>query len=154
MERAVKNLGKLALRIVSVALVLGAGQSGQAASLRVSGTAGYLSEWEFAGDLTRKPALKDQEFSGTLTWKHVGLCTASGPQEKTGAIDLQISGAGASSRISAKLVLDGALCRYQGKASDSSQGVMDPGVMDPGFMDSGFMDCDNASGVPITLSFR
>ncbi len=119
----------------------------QAASLRVSGVAGYLSEWEFSGQVTEKvtekitekmsPAAK--EFSGTLIWKHVGLCSVNGPQEKAGEIDFQISGLGAASRIDASLWLDGAQCKYGGQLSDSS---------------IGHMDCSNASGVPLTLSLK
>lgn len=128
-------------------LLAACAETTQAASLRVSGVAGYLSEWEFSGQVTEKVTEKAtekispdrKEFSGTLIWKHVGLCSVKGPLEKAGDIDFQVSGSGAASRIDATLWLDGAQCKYGGQLSDGS---------------TGHMDCDNASGVPLTLSLR
>lgn len=114
-----------------------------AASLRISGVAGYLSEWEFSGQvnekMTEKASVTAKAFSGPVTWKHVGLCSVNGPQEKPGDIDFQISGSGGSSRIDVTLSLDGAQCKYSGPLSDSL---------------SGHMDCANAGGVPLTLSLK
>jgi hypothetical protein len=107
--------------------------------LRVTGTAGYLSEWELHGDVTEKTPGDGKEFSGSLIWKHVGLCSVNGPQEKTGKIHFQIFGSGASSRIDATLWFDGAQCRYSAALSELSTGVM---------------DCARAEGVPLTLSLR
>jgi hypothetical protein len=111
----------------------------RAEPLRVTGTAGYLSEWELQGDVTENTPGAGKEFSGPLTWKHVGLCTVNGPLQKTGKIHFQIFGSGASSRIDATLWLDGAQCKYSGALSDRSTGLM---------------DCARAEGVPLTLSLR
>jgi hypothetical protein len=128
------------LRLLLFAIVLAvAVDPAQAGSLRVTGTAGYLSEWELDGDVTDEMSGEAKAFSGPLIWKHVGLCSVNGPQEKPGKINFQISGSGASSRIDATLWLDGAPCRYSGSLSDRSTGVM---------------DCAHASGVPLTLSLR
>jgi hypothetical protein len=113
--------------------------SAQAELLRITGTAGYLSEWELNGDVTEKMSGDGKEFSGPLIWKHVGLCSVNGPQEKTGKIHFQIFGSGASSRIDATLWLDGALCKYSGAFSHRATGVM---------------DCARAEGVPLTWSLR
>jgi hypothetical protein len=121
-----------------IALGMAAG-SAQAGSLRIAGTAGYLSEWEMNADVTEAVSAGLQEFSGPVTWKHVGLCSPNGPEEKSGKIKFRISGLGSSSQIQATLSLEGAQCTYSGKWSDSS---------------SGLMDCSDAKGVPLTLSVK
>ena len=128
------------LRFLPLVIVLAtAANSVQAEPLRVSGTAGYLSEWELNGDVTERTPGDAKEFSGPLIWKHVGLCSVNGPQEKTGKIHFQIFGSGASSRIDATLWFDGAQCKYSAALSDRSTGLM---------------DCARADGVPLTLSLR
>ena len=57
-----------------VALVL-AGGAAQAQSLRVAGTAGYVSEWELSGEATQTVSEATKEYFGPLTIKHVGLCS-------------------------------------------------------------------------------
>jgi hypothetical protein len=111
----------------------------QAGSLQVAGTAGYLSEWELDGAVSERTSAGVKEFFGALTWKHVGLCSPNGPQEKSGNITFQISGSGASSEIHATLSLDGVACAFSKKLADQS-------VV--------FMDCSDAKGVPLALSFK
>ncbi len=79
----------LRLLLHAIALAVAADLA-QAGPLRVTGTAGYLSEWELAGDVTEKEPAGAREFSGPLIWKHVGLCSVNGPQEKPGEINLRI----------------------------------------------------------------
>jgi hypothetical protein len=110
----------------------------QAQSARVAGTAGYLAEWEFSGDLSQTNAAFGNEFSGPLTWKHVGLCSPNGPEEKFGDIDLKISRSSPVPQILATLRLDGVQCNYRAALSKNS---------------TGRMDCSDAKGVPLTLSF-
>jgi len=111
----------------------------QSRSLQILGTAGYLSEWELNGTVTEKSPAGSNEFSGALIWKHVGLCSVNGPQEKSGEIRFQISKSGPSSRIQAAISLDGAKCTYNGEFSGSS---------------SGHMDCSDANGVPLSISIK
>ena len=111
----------------------------QAASLHIAGSAGHLSEWEMQGDLVATGPEVAGKFTGPITWKHVGLCSVNGPQEKPGEMTVQIVGSEPSSRISATLSMDGAQCTYSGKLGEKS---------------SGLMDCSNAKGVPVTLSFK
>jgi len=111
----------------------------QSRSLQVLGTAGYLSEWELNGTVMEKSPAGSNEFSGALTWKHVGLCSMNGPQEKSGEIRFQISKSGPSSQIHAAISLDGAKCTYNGEFSGSS---------------SGHMDCSDAKGVPLSISIK
>jgi len=125
--------------VITIAVVAAAAGPAQARSLRVAGTAGYLSEWELDAKVTQTASGAVKEFSGPLTLKHVGLCSHNGPQEKSGEIKLQISESGRFSRIRATLLYEDARCTYSGQWSESS---------------SGFMQCSNAEGVPVTLSVK
>ena len=111
----------------------------QSRSLQVLGTAGYLSEWELNGTVMEKSPAGSNEFSGALIWKHVGLCSVNGPQEKFGEIRLQISGSDSSARVNGVFSFDGARCVYSGEFS---------GVA------NGYMDCPDAKGVPLSISIR
>ena len=111
----------------------------QARSLQIIGTAGYLSEWELNGSVTEKGPPGSNEFSGAVVWKHVGLCSANGPEEKSGEIKFQIAKSSSSSRIQAAITLDGAQCTYNGEFSSGS---------------SGHMDCTDAKGVPLSISIK
>lgn len=108
-------------------------------SLQVAGTAGYLAEWEFNGTVSATTPASDAEFSGPLTWKHVGVCSVNGPEEKRGEIRFRLSKSGTASRLTASVALDGAQCNYSGDFSGSS---------------SGHMDCSDAKGVPLTISIK
>jgi len=108
-------------------------------SLQVAGSAGYLSEWEFTGAATETNSAGGGEYGGPLIWKHVGLCSVNGPQEKPGAIRFRLSRLGSLSHIDATISFDGAQCIYRGDLSESF---------------SGQMDCANAKGVPLSLSIK
>ena len=125
--------------VITIAVVVAAAGPAQARSLRVAGTAGYLSEWELNAKVTQTASGAVKEFSGPLTLKHVGLCSHNGPQEKSGEIKIQISESGPLSQIRATLLYEDARCTYSGQLSESS---------------SGFMQCSNAEGVPVTLSVK
>jgi len=135
-KQAVQMLLGTALLATLLAIT---GQSATARSLRIVGTAGYLSEWRLDGTASEKKSAGAAEFSGPLTWTHVGLCSVNGPQEKGGTIDLQLVEAGALAHIRATLRLEGTECTYDGAFSDSMHGLM---------------DCSNAQGVPLTMSIR
>ena len=75
-----------------------------------------------------------------MIWKHIGLCSVNGPEERSGKITFQVSGAGSSSRINATLSMDAVQCTYIGNFSNSMSG--------------GLMDCSDAKGVPLSLSFK
>jgi len=107
-----------------------------AQSLRVTGEAGYLSEWEVSGNVAESISGQVREFSGSLTMKHVGLCSQAGPEEKVAEIKLQIAKSSLWPRFHAAMTMDGSKCTFSGKFSDTY---------------SGLMDCADAKGVPITL---
>ena len=110
-------------RLVAAALLLmasnAAAWAAEAETLEVLGQAGVLGEWELTAKLTATGTQK--EFSGPLVMKHVGVCTVDGPEQKTGEIKLQLSGA---SRIKATLLVDGIACAYAGRKSDSYTGML------------------------------
>lgn len=109
----------------------------QSRSLRITGTAGYLSEWELSGSVTERISGGSSEFLGPLNWKHVGLCSVNGPQEKHGEIRFQMYRSG--SQINATISLEAVQCTYSGDFSGSS---------------SGRMDCSDAHGVPLSISIK
>jgi hypothetical protein len=112
--------------------VLAAGGA-RAGSIHVSGTAGFVSEWALSGDLTEAGLVGSQQFSGSLTWKHVGLCSSHGAEEKFADIKLQVSRPGSAPHVvGATLQLEGIECTF----SESSR----------------LMDCSDGNRVPLTLS--
>jgi hypothetical protein len=123
--------------IVMIAATMANGET-QARSLQVTGTAGYLSEWEVNGTITEKMSSGGNVFSGPLIWKHVGLCSANGPEEKQGEIKFQSDRSGSISQINATLTLGSVQCTYSGRSDGSG----------------GHMDCSDAKDVPLSISIR
>jgi hypothetical protein len=84
-----------------------AGTPARSRSLHIAGTAGYLSEWQFDGEVAETAT--SGELVGPLVWKHIGLCSVNGPQEKPGKIHIRFSGAGSPSMRQFYLTARGAL---------------------------------------------
>jgi hypothetical protein len=103
-ERGVEMASTAWLLAMAVAM---ASTPVEAKSLQIEGTAGYLSEWEISGAVTEGISAEGNEFLGRLTWKHVGLCSVNGPQQKSGEIRFRISRSGSLARINATLSFDG-----------------------------------------------
>ena len=125
---------KSALVLLALAV---AGTPARSRSLHIVGTAGYLSEWELDGEVAETGT--GSELAGPLIWKHIGLCSVNGPQEKPGKIRLRLSGAGSTSKIDATIFFDSARCTYSGTLSGSSEGRM---------------DCPNAGAIPLSISIK
>jgi hypothetical protein len=107
----------------------------QSRSLHITGTAGYLSEWELDGEVVDAGAPRGGgELVGRLVWKHVGLCSVNGPQERPGDIRIRLS---TLSKVDAMISFDGDHCSYSGPASGS-----------------GRMDCQHAGGIPLSISIK
>ena len=132
-----ERLASLKAFAIMALCVLGGG-SAQAQSLQVAGAAGYASEWELSGVVKQIGPTK--EFSGPLTFTHVGLCTVDGPVIKSGQIKFEVSGSKLSSKIQAAVFYEGAWCAYDGKLSSSSS--------------HGFMRCSEKDQIPITLILK
>jgi hypothetical protein len=130
-----------ALRTFLLLGLLAGGAAGpaQAQSLQLSGTTGYLSEWELTGNVSATASGRAKEFSGPLIVRHIGLCSQNGPEEKAAEIKFQISKWGPGSEIRATMTVDGNKCTFGGRLSDTY---------------SGFMDCADAKGVPVTISLK
>ena len=123
-----------------VVIALGvAAEPAQSRSVQIVGTAGYLSEWEFRGEVTERISGDGRELSGPLLWKHVGLCSIKGPQEELGEIRVRISNIGAIAKIEAAILFNGMRCAYSGQLYGRS---------------SGYMDCSDASGIPLSISIK
>jgi hypothetical protein len=133
MELSATRMRPLLLSILLGILVT---QAGAAQPLEVIGYSGYLGEWELTATVTATATAPGStaEYSGPLIMKHVGICSQDGPEEKTGALRLQISAS--SSRLNAILSVAGVECTYSGQLSDSYAGTM---------------NCPGRQGVPLKL---
>jgi hypothetical protein len=132
----VHKLSKPVLVMIALGMT---GAPAQSRVVHIAGTAGYLSEWEFNGEVTEGTSSGGSELSGPLTFKHVGICSVNGPQEKRGEIKFRISRSGTSSKIDATISFDGARCAYSGPFTGSA---------------SGYMDCSDTGGVPLSISIK
>ena len=110
----------------------------QSRSLQVVGTAGYLSEWEFDGAVSETTSGGRSEFSGPLTWKHVGVCSPNGPEEKRGDIRF---------RLAVRCIVpdrrDGLARRRTMQLQRSFCRQLERQ-----------MDCSDAKGIPLTISIK
>jgi hypothetical protein len=111
----------------------------QSRSLSVTGTAGYLSEWQINAALSDANAEHPGTLSGPVVMRHAGICAVSGPVEKSGEMRVAVSGWGAFSRIDVSMSLAGAQCLFRGSLAAVTRGVM---------------DCSDAKGVPVELSIK
>lgn len=110
----------------------------QGGSLKVTGAAGYASEWTLEGEATQ--AENTQLFAGPVTFTHAGLCTVGGPPVRLSQIKFEISRSGLSSKIQATILYEGAWCAYSGKLS--------------GMSSHGFMRCSATEQIPITITIK
>ena len=75
------------MRAVVVAALALVAEFTSAAALELIGQAGVLGEWELTADLTATGG--KQEFAGPIVLKHTGICSADGPETRTGEMRLQ-----------------------------------------------------------------
>jgi hypothetical protein len=102
-----------------------------------SGQVGYLQEWELKANLAKTVSGSKIEYSGAVTLRHVGLCSANGVEEKSGKIRLTMSRAPAAAE--GTLALEGDSCRIVASLA-------------PPY--SGLLTCRNGQGVPISFSIE
>ena len=110
--------------------------SADAQTRAVSGQLGILGEWELSATVTEQTK-GDGQWVGQLSLKHIGFCSADGPEEKTGEMRLLISQP--SGDLTATMSIDGDVCTFTGKLKAGYDGVM---------------RCPNRRSVPIMLSIR
>jgi hypothetical protein len=102
-----------------------------------SGQVGYLQEWELKANLAKTVSGGKIEYSGPVTLRHVGLCSANGVEEKSGSMRLTMSRAPAAAE--GTLALEGDSCRVVANQAPSY---------------SGLLTCRNGQGVPISFSIE
>jgi hypothetical protein len=102
-----------------------------------SGQVGYLQEWELKANLAKTVSGGRIEYSGPVTLRHVGLCSANGVEEKSGNMQLTMSRAAAAAE--GTLALEGDSCRIVANQAPSY---------------SGLLTCRNGQGVPISFSIE
>jgi hypothetical protein len=102
-----------------------------------SGQVGYLQEWELKASLAKTASGGRIEYSGPVTLRHVGLCSANGVEEKSGRMRLTMSRAPGAAE--GTLALEGDSCRIVANQAPSY---------------SGLLTCRNGQGVPISFSIE
>ena len=119
--------------LVSAMLICMSAPVALAQTYSASGQIGYLQEWEMKGRLVKTVIGKSEDYSGSVTLRHVGLCSVNGVEEKSGLIHLS----GSPSRFEGTLAMDDDNCRITASASRPY---------------SGLLSCRNGGGVPINFS--
>lgn len=110
------------MKAFGLAMMLGVvAASAPVRALEVTGTSGFLGEWEVTATVTETASGRTRDYRGPLVLKHIGLCTQDGPVEKKGEMRLQIS---ASSQLNATLSMPGTECTASGQLSDTYNGTM------------------------------
>ena len=109
------------MKAFGLAIMLAVAASAPARALEVTGSSGFLGEWEVTATVTETASGRTRDYRGPLVLKHVGLCTQDGPEEKKGEMHLQIS---ASSQLRATLSIPGTECTASGPLSDGYNGTM------------------------------
>jgi hypothetical protein len=132
-----RGVGQLLIASLIGLAVAAIAPAAEARELQISGTTGYLSEWRFEVVLARNAT--DEEFAGPLRWKHVGLCSANGSEERSGEINVHIRHMGPLSRVNATVSFEKLKCTYSGPFSPTVKG---------------FMECSDRTSLPLTLSFN
>ncbi len=126
---------KVAMRaILSFLLLLAAVPSALAQSFFASGQVGYLQEWELKARLAKTATRNGEDYVGSVTLRHVGLCsTTNDVEEKSGTIRLAVSPSG----IEGTLAIKDDSCRIVASASR---------------FHSGLLRCRDGHGIPINFS--
>ena len=97
----------------------------------VTGQAGILAEWDLTATVTEQ---RNGHWTGPLVMKHVGFCSADGPEEKTGELRLAVSDP--PGETTATLLIDGVACTFKGHGDD------------------GVLACPDRPGVPMMLMIQ
>jgi hypothetical protein len=118
--------------IVATLLVLAAAApTAWAQSYSASGQIGYLQEWEITGSLAKVATRPAVDYSGTITLRHVGLCSVNGVEQKQARMQLKVS----SGRLEGRLIMDDDECRIVASGSSGP----------------GLLTCRSGQDIPINL---
>ena len=111
-----------ALLLAAFVSALAFSTDAQAQSAQIGGKFGYLGEYELSADVVAQQIDGKTDFTGSMTVKHVGLCTHSGPDQSDGRIVVQLNNR--TSRVAVTLLFDGQQCSYSGRLSQSDVGEL------------------------------
>jgi hypothetical protein len=103
----------------------------------VTGQAGILGEWELTATVAEQQDGAGRQWTGPLSLRHVGFCSADGPEERAGELRLSVSDAPAEA--TATLVIEGTTCTFRGRLRKAYDGIM---------------TCPDRRDVPMMLSIR
>jgi hypothetical protein len=112
-------------------------QSHSAPSYSAKGQVGYLQEWEMKGGLAKTATHFSTSYSGSVTLRHVGLCSINGAEEKSGTLEVKVSSW--TSNVEGTLALPDDECHI---VASASQGY------------SGLLNCHSGQGIPIKFSIE
>jgi hypothetical protein len=125
-------------RIAVLALALiGLAATSRAQTRSVTGQAGILGEWELVATVAEQADGERREWAGPLSMKHVGFCSADGPEERTGELRLVVSDPPVEA--SATLTIEGTICTFRGRLNGAYDGIM---------------TCPDRRDVPMMLSLQ
>lgn len=117
----------------TIALMVVAGPS-LAQTRSVAGQMGVLGEWELTATVVEQAG---GHWSGPLSLKHIGFCSADGPEVRTGMLRLEVSES--LEQVTATLTTDGTTCTFRGRVKGSYTGLM---------------QCPDRRDVPMMLSLQ
>jgi hypothetical protein len=117
--------------VVAILVLFAAAPAAWAQSYSANGQVGYLHEWEITGNLAKTVTRLGAEYSGTITLRHVGLCSVNGVEQKQARTQLKVS----SGRLEGMLIMDEDQCRIVASGSSGS----------------GLLICGSGQDVPINL---
>jgi hypothetical protein len=104
-------------------------------TVRLEGQVGFIGEWSLNATLDRAPTGGASEaFSGSLTMRHVGLCSHSGPEEIAGRVTAVSLGATRVNGLALEYGTES--CVYSGPLSKSA---------------GAFMRCGGGTEIPIRV---
>jgi hypothetical protein len=129
----------IATRMIAAGMIAACVVAASAAAepYAASGQVGYLQEWELKASLAKSVSGGRIEYSGPVTLRHVGLCSANGVEEKSGKMRLTMSRAPGAAE--GTLAMEGDSCRIVAAQPPSY---------------SGLLTCRNGQGVPISFSIE
>jgi hypothetical protein len=130
----VKVFSKSVLVLLALAV---AGTPARSRSLHIAGTAGYLSEWQFDGEVAETAT--SGELVGPLVWKHIGLCSVNGPQVSPARFTSGFRGRVPRPRSMRQFYSTARGALIAGTFSGSSEGRM---------------DCPDVGAIPLSISIK
>jgi hypothetical protein len=119
---------------IILSMVLAAGTA-SAQTRTVNGQSGILGEWALTAEVTQEGGSK--RWTGPLSMKHIGFCSAEGPEERTGELRMTLSDP--PHTVAVTLTIEGIACSFNGRLNGTYDGVL---------------TCPDRRDVPMMLSIQ